>query len=147
MTRFVAALAAVMLCTAPVLAAVPDAPVELTVDGRPVGNATVAMQHDGLVYADVASLTRTFQGTLHKSGASATVHLPGGYAGTFTAGSPKLHYLAGGAYTMKGPAFFHDGNLYVPLNAYVVKLARQRLFVDLSQTHANIKVSANPNDF
>jgi hypothetical protein len=145
-TRLIAVLAALVVCAGPVAAAAADAPVELTVDGRPVGSATVALQHNGVVFAEIGSLTRTFQGSLHAQGTSTSVHLPGGYAGTFTAGSAVMHY-GGGAYTMKGAAFLHDGKLYVPLNAFVVKLARQRLFVDLSQTHANILVSANPNDF
>jgi len=128
------------------LAAAPDRPIALTLDHRPVAtNPDVALVHDGIVYVDIVPLTRAFQGSLHRTATTATARITD-YVGRFTLGSTTLH-LAHGTFTMAGPPFVRNGKFYVPLNAYVVKFARQRMFVNLSQTKANIFVNSDPEDF
>jgi hypothetical protein len=141
---FALALAAALLASAahPVLAA--DHVVKLTLDGRPVDRAGgVAIAHNGVVYADVVALVKSFDGLLTFQGNAVVVSI-GNSGGTFTVGS-RTAKIDQGSVVMRGPTFKRNGDIYVPLDTFIVRLAKAKLMVDPAQTQANIIVNASPS--
>jgi Copper amine oxidase N-terminal domain len=120
-----------------------DTAVKLTLDGRPVDReGGIALEHQGVVYADVVDLVKAFDGLLTFHGKTVVVTLSGTTA-AFTAGS-RTARLGLGAVTMRGRAFERKGDLYVPLDFFVTQVAHARVRIDKSFAHADIFVNANP---
>jgi hypothetical protein len=142
MKRFTAALALVvtLLVGAPGLAA--DRNVKLLLDGRPVDRAGgVAVLHNGVVYADVVPLVKSFDGLLTFQGNSVVVSIHG-VTGRFTDGSRTV-LINQGAITMRGQTFKVNGDFYVPLDTFVTQIAKAKLHVNPAQTQADIYVNAS----
>jgi hypothetical protein len=137
-------LAAVLLSfslAAPALAM--DSPVALTLDGRPVDrHGGIAVAHQGIVYADVVDLVKAFNGllTFHHDAALVTIQ---GTTARFTLGS-RTALIDQGSVVMRGPAFRRNGDIYVPLEFFVTRVARAKVRIDKSLAHARIYVNANP---
>jgi Copper amine oxidase N-terminal domain len=142
MKRLAAALAlaaALPFAATPALAA--DRIVKLTLDGRPVDRTgDVALLHGGVIYADVVKLVKSFDGLLTFQGPAVVVSI-GGTNATFTAGS-RTAKIGDGAVTMRGAAFLRNGDLYVPLDTFITRVAGAKLRVDPGQTHADIAVNS-----
>lgn len=145
MKRFPAALAlaaALLAFAVPVLAA--DRVVKLTLDGRPVDRAGgVAVTRNGVVYADVIDLVKSFDGLLTFQGKAVVVTISAVTA-TFTAGSRTVK-INEGAMTMRGQPFMRNGDLFVPLDAFITSVAQAKVRIDPAQTHADILVNSNPS--
>ena len=87
MTRFPAAIIlALILAGSSFPAFAADRAVKLTLDGRPVDRAGgVALVRNGVVYADVVALVKSFDGLLTFQGNAVVVSI-GNSGGTFTVG-------------------------------------------------------------
>jgi uncharacterized Zn-binding protein involved in type VI secretion len=117
--------------------------VHLTFDGRPVDRAGgIAVARGGVVYADVVDLSKAFDGLLTAQGHTVVVTVAATTA-TFTAGS-RTAQIQGSPVALSGAPFFRHGDLYVPLDAFVVRLAGARLRVNARRSRADIYVNANP---
>jgi hypothetical protein len=132
------AVAAALSLTARAPAA--DSIVDLTLEGRPVDRERgVAVMHDGFVFADAIDLTRCFDGfiTLLRGGA-ATVTI-GPNTGTFTPGSPRAT-INTASVALPGAPFKRNGELFVPLEIFISRVAGAQ--VRLSRVHrsADIRV-------
>ncbi|HEX3469386.1 MAG TPA: stalk domain-containing protein [Candidatus Elarobacter sp.] len=142
--RFAAALALSLTLAgscAPALAA--DRVVKLTLDGRPVDRAGgVARLRNGVVYADVVDLVKSFNGLLTFQGNAVEVSI-GTTVARFTVGS-RTAMVDQGAITMPGQTFSYSGDIYVPLSVFITQVAHAKLRVDASQSHADIFVNSNP---
>ena len=136
-----AAVALAVLLNAPAGAA--DPPVKLTLDGRPVDRAGgIALLRNGVVYADVVDLVKSFNGLLTFQG-TATVVSVGASTATFTIGSRTMK-INQGSIVMRGPVFVVNGDPFVPLDAFVVQVAHAKLRVSPDRRRADIIVNANP---
>lgn len=145
MTRLFAALlcALTLALGAGAPASAADRVVKLTLDGRPVDRAGgVAVARNGVVYANLVDLVKSFDGLLTFQGRGAVVTL-NGVTASFTPGS-RTAKIGEGAQTMKGQTFVRNGDLFVPLDFFVTQVARAKLTVDPAQTRADIRVNANP---
>jgi hypothetical protein len=143
MKRLLAALAATvtLLAAAPAFAA--DRDVKLTLDGRPVDRAGgVAMLHNGVVYADVVPLVKSFDGLLTFQGNAVVVTI-NGVTGRFTDGSRTV-LVNDGAVTMPGQTFKRNGDIYVPLEIFVTRIAKAKLRTNPARTQADIFVNSSP---
>ena len=141
--RAIAASACVLAFSAPLPAFAADRTVALTLDGRPVDrNGGSAVLHGGVVYGDVVNLVKSFNGLLTFQGDAVVVSI-GNRTARFTVGSRTMK-LDGVAVTMRGATFKRGGDIMVPLDAFVTRLAGAKLKVDAAQTHADIAVNANP---
>lgn len=141
MRRLLAAFA-LALALAPVPAAA-DTIVRLTLDGRPVDRSGgSAVLHNGIVYADVVDLVRSFNGILTFQGQALVVTV-NGVTATFTAGS-RTAKVADGSVVMRGPAYVRNGDLFVPLEMFITRVANARVRISPDKTHADISVNANP---
>jgi hypothetical protein len=144
MKRLLAALALGVSLLAPsgsVLAA--DRAVKLTLDGRPVDRAGgVAVVRNGVVYADVVPLVKSFDGLLTFQGNAVVVTIHG-VTGRFTEGS-RTALINDGAVTMRGQTFRRNGDWYVPLDTFVRGVAKAQVKVNPAQTQADIVVNASP---
>lgn len=128
-----------LIMTLPALAA--DQLIHLTLDGRPLDRAGgVALRHGGVVYADLRDLVKTFNGLVTYQGPKAVVSV-GTHVGTFTVGGRTM-LLDQGAVTLRGRPFMRNGDVYVPLDAFVRSLAHAS--VTYNGTSADIHVNANP---
>jgi uncharacterized Zn-binding protein involved in type VI secretion len=135
--------ALVLAVSLAVPAAAADHNVKLTLDGRPVDRqGGVAVLHNGVVYADVVDLVKSFNGLLTFQGAATVVSI-GQSTATFTAGSRTMK-INGGSVTMRGPVFVRNGDPYVPLEAFITRLANAKLRISADRTKADISVNANP---
>jgi hypothetical protein len=146
-TRLLAALlcALVIALGAPAPVSAADKVVKLTLDGRPVdrgGGVAVALARNGVVYANLVDLVKSFNGLLTFQGAGAVVSI-GAVTATFTAGS-RTAKVGEGAQTMRGQTFLRDGDLFVPLDFFVTQVARAKLKLDPAHGKADILVNANP---
>jgi len=140
MIRACAALLVALALVAPA-AAFAESLVHVTFDGRPVDRSGgIAVVRGGVVYADVVDLTKAFDGLLTTHGSSVVVTVNATTA-TFTAGR-RIATMQAGAVGLRGAPFYRHGDLYVPLDAYVVRVAGARLRVRANQ--AAIYVNANP---
>ncbi|HEX3550883.1 MAG TPA: stalk domain-containing protein [Candidatus Elarobacter sp.] len=135
-------LAATVAVASPALAA--DRAVGLTLDGRPVDRAGgVAVLHNGVIYGDVVDLVKSFDGLLTFQGNAVAVTINGVNA-RFTTGS-RTAMINDGAVTMEGQAFVRNGDIFVPLNTFVTRVAQAKLRVNPARTHADIFVNASPS--
>ena len=144
MKRLLAALAAalVLLSAAPASAA--DRTVKLTLDGRPVDKAGgIAVLRNGVVYADVVPLVKSFDGLLTFQGNAVVVTI-NGVTGRFTDGS-RTALINDGAVTMPGQTFKRDGDWYVPLETFITRVARAKVRMNPARTQADISVNASPS--
>jgi hypothetical protein len=141
MTRPIAALAAALMLFAAVPASAADRAVKLTLDGRPVDRAGgVAVLHNGVLYANVVPLVKSFDGLLTFQGKAVVVTI-NGVTGRFTEGS-RTALINDGAVTMPGQTFKRDGDLYVPLDVFVTQIAKAKLRTNPARTQADIFVNA-----
>jgi hypothetical protein len=139
--RVLAVLAFAAMLSAPAVAA--DHIVKLTLDGRPVDRSGgSAVLHNGIVYADAVDLVRSFDGVLTFQGKALVVTV-NGVTATFTAGS-RTARVANGSTVMPGPAFVRNGDLFVPLELFITRVANARVRISADKTRANISVNANP---
>ena len=134
------ALCAVLFAATPTFAA--DKVITLTLDGRPVDRAGgIAVVRNGIVYADAIDLIKSFDGLLNlqqDGGAALTIRANTGYfkPGSTSATINKVRV------TLPGAPFMRNGDLYVPLAAFITKIAGAR--VKVTPGHADILVNANP---
>lgn len=144
MTRFTAAFVlALALAGSSIPAFAADRAVKLTLDGRPVDRAGgVALVRNGVVYADLVDLVKSFDGLLTFQGNAVEVSI-GTTVARFTVGSRTM-MIDQGAIAMPGQTFKLNGDVYVPLNTFVVQVAHAKLRVDPTQSHADIFVNSNP---
>ncbi len=118
-----------------------DRDVKLTLDGRPVDRAGgVALVRNGVVYADVVPLIKSFDGLLTFQGNAVVVTIHG-VTGRFTDGS-RTALINDGAVTMRGQTFKRNGDWYVPLETFITQIAKARVRVNAAQTQADISVSS-----
>jgi hypothetical protein len=139
--RLIAALAAALMLFAVVPASAADRTVKLTLDGRPVDRAGgIAVLHNGVVYANVVPLVKSFDGllTFQRNAVVVTIN---GVTGRFTEGS-RTALINDGAVTMPGQTFKRDGDLYVPLDVFVTQIAKAKLRTNPARTQADIFVNA-----
>lgn len=138
------ALAALSLALAVVASAPPaERVVRLTLDGRPVDRSgVVAVARDGLVYADVVDLVKSFDGILTFQGNAVVVSVRAKTA-TFTAGSRTMK-INQGSVVMRGQTFKRGGEIFVPLEAFVRRVAGATVEIDPDLTHADISVNTAP---
>jgi hypothetical protein len=143
-TRFAAALVLALAfagTSGPALAG--DRIVKLTLDGRPVDRAGgVARMRNGVVYADLVDLVKSFDGLLTFQGNAVEVSI-GTTVARFTIGSRTV-MIDQGAVTMPGQTFSYNGDIYVPLEVFITQVAHAKLRVDASRSHADIYVNSNP---
>jgi hypothetical protein len=144
MKRLPAALAlAATLLAGSLPAAAADREVKLTLDGRPVDRAGgVAVVHNGVVYANVIPLVKSFDGLLTFQGNAVVVTIHG-VTGRFTEGS-RTALINDGAVTMRGQTFKRNGDWYVPLDTFITKIAKAQVRVNAAQTVADISVNSSP---
>lgn len=120
-----------------------DRIVKLTLDGRPVDRAGgVARVRNGVVYAELVDLVKSFDGLLTFQGNAVEVSI-GTTVARFTIGSRTV-MIDQGAVTMPGQTFSYKGDIYVPLEVFVTQVAHAKLRVDASQKHADIYVNSSP---
>jgi len=147
MTRRLAVLtlaAAIGVAVAPSPSLAADRVVALTLDGRPVDRAGgVAVLHNGVVYADVVDLVKAFDGLLTFQGPAVVVTI-NGVTARFTPKSRTM-MVNDGAVTMPGQVFTRNGDIFVPLEPFVTRVAQAKLRVSASRTHADIFVNASPS--
>jgi len=143
-SRYLLALFAAIVLVAPCAPAyAADRQVKLTLDGRPVDRAGgVAIVRNGVVYADVVPLVKSFDGLLTFQGNAVVVSIKG-VTGRFTDGS-RTALINDGAVTMRGQTFKLNGDWYVPLDTFVTKVAKAQVRVNPAQTQADIIVNASP---
>jgi len=133
---------ALLAPNAPALAA--DRQVKLTLDGRPVDRVGgIAVVRNGVVYADVVPLVKSFDGLLTFQGNAVVVTIHG-VTGRFTDGS-RTALINDGAVTMRGQTFKRNGDWYVPLDTFITQIAKAKLRVNAAQTQADISVNASPS--
>jgi hypothetical protein len=138
-------LAATVLLTLTLAAPAPaaDRNVKLTLDGRPVDRAGgIAVLHNGVIYADVVDLVKAFDGLLTFQG-PATVVTINGVTARFTLGS-RTATIGDGAITMPGQTFRRNGDVYVPLEIFITRVANAKVKTSPDRTRADILVNANP---
>jgi hypothetical protein len=142
-------LAAVLIIAASLFGAVApayatDRVVALTLDGRPVDAKAgeVALLHGGVIYANVVKLVKSFDGLLTFQGNAVVVSI-GSNTATFTAGS-RTAKINQGSVTMRGATFVRNGDVYVPLDTFVTRVAGAKLHVNPAMSKADIYVNLNP---
>ena len=138
MIRILAAIALGIALTGP--AAAGDRVVRLTIDGRPVDrNGGSAVLHNGIVYADVIDLVKSFNGLVTFQGPALVVTITGVTA-TFTNGS-RTAKVGDGSVVMRGPAFMREREMFVPLDTFVTRLTTAKVRLNRDRTQADILVS------
>ncbi|HZX67793.1 MAG TPA: stalk domain-containing protein [Candidatus Elarobacter sp.] len=143
MKRFAASLLALALLASAGPASAADRAIKLRLDGRPVDRAGgVALLHNGVVYADVVALVKSFNGLLTFQGNAVQVSI-GTTTARFTVGSRTMT-IDQGAVTLPGQTFLRNGDIYVPLVPFVTLLAHAKVRVDQAAGRADIIVNADP---
>lgn len=143
MTGALAALSLALAVVAPTPAPPAERVVRLTLDGRPVDRSgVVAVARDGVIYADVVDLVKSFDGLLTFQGNAVVVSVRAKTA-TFTAGSRTMK-INQGSVVMSGQTFKRDGEIFVPLDAFVRRVAGAKVEIDPDQRHADISVNSSP---
>ncbi len=118
-----------------------DTTVALTLDGRPVDTrGPSAIRHGGVVYGNVVNLVKSFDGLLTFQGNAVVVTIHG-VTGRFTEGS-RTALINDGAVTMPGRTFRSNGDLYVPLDTFITRVAKAKLRLNAAQTQADIVVNS-----
>ncbi|HEY0396530.1 MAG TPA: stalk domain-containing protein [Candidatus Elarobacter sp.] len=144
MKRLLTALAAALMLLSAAPASAADRTVKLTLDGRPVDKAGgIAVLRNGVVYADVVPLVKSFDGLLTFQGNAVVVTI-NGVTGRFTDGS-RTALINDGAVTMPGQTFKRDGDWYVPLEIFITRIARAKVRMNPARTQADISVNASPS--
>jgi hypothetical protein len=144
MKRLLAALVATLVLLSAVPGSAADRTVKLTLDGRPVDKAGgIAVLRNGVVYADVVPLVKSFDGLLTFQGNAVVVTI-NGVTGRFTDGS-RTALINEGAVTMPGQTFKRDGDWYVPLETFITRVARAKVRMNPARTQADISVNASPS--
>ena len=142
--RTLALAAALVALAAPALAA--DSVVKVTLDGRPIDKQqrSVALLHDGVIFADASDMNASFNGLLTYGKDNKTVKiLIGSRVGTFTVGSTTM--MAGSkSVKLAGAPFHYSGDIFIPLGAFVTNVAGARLRTSADKSRADILVNANP---
>jgi hypothetical protein len=130
--------AAMLILTARASAA--DSFIELTLDCRPVDrHGGVAVERRGLVFADAIDLTKSFDGFVTvRRGGGATITI-GPNTGTFTPGSPRAT-INEKAVVLPGAPFTRNGDLFVPLEAFITRIAGAKVHFNPTRRHADIRV-------
>jgi hypothetical protein len=142
MKRLTTALALTLTLLAAVPGLAADRDVKLTLDGRPVDRAGgIAMLRNGVIYADVVPLVKSFDGLLTFQGNAVVVSIHG-VTGRFTTGS-RTALINQGAVTMRGPTLKVNGDFYVPLDTFITRVALAKVRVNPAQTQADIYVNAS----
>ena len=103
----------------------------------------IAISHNGVVYANVIPLVKSFDGLLTFQGNAVVVTIHQ-VTGTFTAGS-RTAVVNGAAITMRGQTFKRNGDWYIPLDTFITQVAKAKLRVNAAQTQADISVNASPS--
>ena len=143
MTHALAALLLAFAVVSPLPAYAAEKIVQLTLDGRPVARSgVIAVLREGIVYADVIDLVKSFDGLLTLHGDAVVVSIRAKTA-TLTAGSRTMK-INQGSIVMPGQAFKRDGEIFVPLEAFVRNVAGAKVTIDADQSHADIAVNATP---
>ena len=143
MKRFAASLLALGLLAYAGPASAADRAIKLRLDGRPVDRAGgVALLHNGVVYADVVALVKSFNGLLTFQGHAVQVSI-GTTTARFTVGSRTMT-IDQGAITLPGQTFLRNGDIYVPLVPFVTQLAHAKVRVDQAAGRADIIVNSDP---
>jgi hypothetical protein len=138
MIRILAALVLAVAVTAPALAA--DRVVRLTIDGRPVDrNGGSAVMRNGIVYADVIDLVKSFNGLVTFQGPALVVTISGVTA-TFTTGS-RTAKVGDGSVVMRGAAFLREREMFVPLDTFVNRLTTAKVRLNRDRSQADILVN------
>jgi opacity protein-like surface antigen len=141
--RTIALAASLAMLATPAFAA--DSVVKVTLDGRPIDKhqRSVAILHDGVIFADASDLNASFSGLLTYGQANNSVKiLIGDRVGVFTVGSRTM--VAGGKVVkLSGAPFHYSGDIYVPLGAFVTNVAGATLRTSADKLRADILV-ANP---
>jgi hypothetical protein len=143
MNKLLTALALGIALLAPSVSAfAADREVKLTLDGRAVDRAGgVAVVRNGVVYADVVPLVKSFDGLLTFQGNAVVVTIHG-ITGRFTDGS-RTALINDGAVTMRGQTFKRNGDWYVPLETFITQIAKAKVRVNAAQTQADISVNSS----
>jgi hypothetical protein len=143
MNKLLTALALGIALLAPSVSAfAADREVKLTLDGRAVDRAGgVAVVRNGVVYADVVPLVKSFDGLLTFQGNAVVVTIHG-ITGRFTDGS-RTALINDGAVTMRGQTFKRNGDWYVPLDTFITQIAKAKVRVNAAQTQADISVNSS----
>jgi hypothetical protein len=140
LTRIVATALLTLAATVPALPA--DRVVTLTLDGRPFQNPQrVAVARDGIVYANLTALVKAFNGLMSYRNPGMTVTINGTTA-IVTPGSRTMKVMDGSV-VLPGDVFRRNGDLYVPLDAFVRRVARGTVRHP-SSTSAEIVFDADP---
>ncbi|HMD02128.1 MAG TPA: BsuPI-related putative proteinase inhibitor, partial [Candidatus Baltobacteraceae bacterium] len=126
-----------------------DVPYTLHVNGRPLlpSDTPVALQHDGVVFIDIARATKIFDGlvTFSKTGARLSVENgPTGQTSTadFHFGSTTAT-IAGTKVKLSGAPFRLDGVTYVPLST-IVRMGGGTVSLDSANHIARVSVRPRP---
>ena len=91
--------------------------VKLTLDGRPVAaNGVVALNHNGVVFADMILLNKTFSGLMSIKGKTYSTVVRG-HSVVFTANS-QVAVFQGRKLRLPAAPFLHNNSLYLPLAAF-----------------------------
>lgn len=134
------ALAVILLAAAPA-----DRNVILTLDGRPVDRkGGIAVLRSGVVYADVVDLVKSFNGLLTFQGRSVVITIGSAY-GKFTIGSPTAK-IGRTVVALPGRPFVRNGDIYVPLTAFVRGVAHAKVTIAPDRRSADIAVNPNPSN-
>lgn len=125
---------------APALAA--DRPLTVTIEGRPVtSGSSMARVRDGVAYARLTELVRTYNGIASTTNGATTVTVRSRRA-TFVPGSGFV-VLGGTRMRLAHPAFTDGGVLYVPLAFFVKRVGGGRIAIDPSMSSADISIARN----
>lgn len=118
-----------------------DAVVALTLDGRPVDRLPgVAVLHRGLVFADAIALTKCFDGLITLMRGGAAMITIGANTGIFTPGLARAT-INSTMVALPGAPFTRDGELFVPLEAFIASVAGARVRYNPAHHHADIRVT------
>ena len=133
-----------LLWLPPAVALADDAAVKLTLDGRPVDHNTgIAVLHRGGIFADAIDLTKCFDGfiSLRRDG-SATITI-GPNTATFRPGS-RHAIINAMVVELTAAPLMRNGDLYVPLAAFIAQVAMVKMRADTARHRADILVSFGP---
>jgi len=120
-----------------------DTAVSLTLDGRPVDkHGGIAVMRGGTIFVDAVDMTKSFDGLINMvRGGGATIEIRGN-TGAFVPGS-KTAVVNGQKLVIPAP-FMRNGDLFVPLEFFITRVAKARVRVDAAHKHADILVNASP---
>lgn len=140
MKRLVATLVFASMVVTPALA---DRPLSVTIDGRPITRgSSMARIHNGVAYADLTELVRTYNGIVTTTKGATTVTVRTRRA-TFVPGSSSV-ILNNRKLQLGDRAFMREGHLYVPLAFFVKRVGGGRVQIDRAMTTANISIAVDP---